>query len=317
MLRFLGITAMIVLLGVSQARADDPPTKSDICTGSGSGNYYWAAHQIIPFLPKQMFTGEVHKTDGTLDNINKLIDGTCGLAFGQSDVRSQFLVDTPALKDSIVVLAKVYTEITHVLCPAVSGWKSLTDMLKAKGEKHMIVGQPGSGTAETWRIWKQVDLAQYSSISLDPSPADFASAHDVAKSRNTCMLWISGLNSGDMVSTNDLSGKGKGGQPTLRLLDIDDRRLLEIKGIDGTPLYTEKTITPHGPEKGQPGLYDHLINNGGWMSSASITVMAIPAELLASSKYKAGLPRARLTKLLQAVDDAQTGIWQKVDPEQK
>lgn len=319
MFRYLIAGALASSLLVSTANAQTPAQpdlkKIVICAGSESGNYYWAAKEIAKFLANSTYTVEVLKTNGSLMNLRDIADGKCQMGFSQSDVSSQFIIENPATKDALEIMAVVYTEYAHILCPTASGWKSLSDLSSAKGIRRMIVGEDGSGTAETWRIWRQAEPDKYDSIQRDPSPPDYASAHDVGKGSNTCMLWISGLNSNGMVSTNDFSSKVKSGQPPLlRLLTIDDSQLLDIKGPDGKPLYQTKTITPHGPGDNKPALYDHLINNGGMFSSASIDVLAVPANMMVSQAFKNSIGRDQFTKMLQAIDDAQASIWAKVDP---
>jgi energy-coupling factor transporter ATP-binding protein EcfA2 len=315
------LIALVLALGaVSQAQAQTAPDTNvlNICGGGPSGNYFWAAHQIAKFISPSLF-GKVNvltggDRPGSLTNMRLGTEGKCQIWFAQSDVSSQFMIENPSAKDSIGVLAIVYTEYVQVLCPSASGWASLSDMAKAKGTRTMIVGNDGSGTAETWRIMRGIEPELYNTILRDPAPSDFASAHDVAKSTTTCMLWVSGLNSNDMVSTNDLSGRAKGGKPTLRLISVDDKRFLDIKGVDGKPLYTIKTIVPAPATGTNPALYDKLITNSGMFSSASIDVLTVPANMMIRLDYKEAIGRTKLTALLQAIDDAQPTIWAKVDP---
>ena len=72
-------------------------------------------------------------------------------------------------------------------------------------------------------------------------------------------------------------------------------------------------MTPVAAHDGQPPLYDNLINNGGWFSSASINVLSVP-NLMIRNDYKLTIGRDNLARVLEAIDDAQPTIWARVNP---
>ena len=110
----------------------------------------------------------------------------------------------------------------------------------------------------------------------------------------------------------------KDGKPGLKLLDVDDERFLKITGIDGQPLYSKVTITPHGPSSGQPSLYDHLINNGGWFAGSSITVLGVDSLMMVRNAYKNALAtpenREKRARITSALLDALPTIWARTNP---
>jgi TRAP-type uncharacterized transport system substrate-binding protein len=288
-----------------------------ICTGSETGNYHWAATQIRSRLSSDLFQQVVLvPTSGSLMNLRKLSQNECDMGFSQSDVVGQYIVENPASRDNLAVFKIIYEEYVHILCPVASGWTSLSDIADAKGRRRLIVGAEGSGTAETWRIMRSVNDTKYAGIERDNQPADIASANTVMDSKDTCMLWVSGLNSSDMIAANQLSVRTSNGKPALRLITIDDDAMLRIKGPDGSPLYIKKTIQPHGAQNGRPALYDHLINNAGFFSGASIDVLTVPADLMIRTDYREAIGRAKAGRVIQAIVDAQPTIWNRVNPQQ-
>lgn len=295
-----------------------PDTKSvRVCTGGKSGNYFWAGSEIAKRFSPDLFTSAtLVNTNGSLTNLRRLtsndVTERCDIGFSQSDVMNQFQVEYPGTHEQIGLLKIAYTEYVHIVCPVASGWNTLSDIADAKGTRKMIVGPDGSGTAETWRIMRQADSKKYDAIQRDPSPADYSSAHTVADSKDTCMLWVSGLNSNDMKSANTLSLRNAAGKPALRLISINDTKMLTIKGQDGLPLYKINTISPIIPQNGKPGLYDNLIPNG-WFST-SVDLIGISAYIMIRNDYKVAMPRDRLARLLEAIDDAQPTIWARVNP---
>jgi TRAP-type uncharacterized transport system substrate-binding protein len=286
-----------------------------ICTGSETGNYHWSAQQVRSRLGPDLFQSiNLIPTTGSLMNLRKMSQNECDMGFSQADVVGQYIVENPASRDNLAVFKVVYEEYVHILCPVASGWTSLSDFADAKGRRRLIVGAEGSGTAETWRIMRSVNDKKYGSIERDNQPVDITSASAVMDSRDTCMLWVSGLNSSDMIAANQLSVRTSNGKPALRLITIDDSALLGIKGPDGAPLYKARTITPHPAQNGRPSLYDHLINNGGFFSGASVEVLTVPAELMIRTDYREAIGRAKSGRIIRAIVDAQPTIWNRVNP---
>lgn len=307
------VAALAVLSGTARAQSGNPALR--ICTGSETGNYHWVASQIAMRFGNDVFEKvTLVPTTGSLMNLRKLSANECDLGFSQADVVSQYIIENPASHDSLSVFKVVYDEYVQIVCPVRSGWTALSDIADATGQRRMIVGAEGSGTAETWRIMRSVDDKKYGGIERLSEPVDITSASAVMDSRDTCMLWVSGLNSSDMIAANELSIRTPSGTPALQLISIDDEAISEIKGPDGTPLYKVRTITPKAAFDGLPALYDHLINNGGWFSHASVDVLTVPAVLMIRADYRDAIGRQRTGRIIRAVVDAQPTIWNRVNP---
>lgn len=315
MKRFLAAATLAAAIGLpTWAQAADSNVLR-ICTGSETGNYHWAAGQIASRIGGDVFQKVVLvPTTGSLMNLRKLAANECDMGFSQSDVIGQYVIENPASHDTLSVFKVVYEEYVHILCPVASGWTSLSDLAAGKGQKRLIVGQEGSGTAETWRIMRSVNDQKYGGIERDNQPVDITSASTVMDSKDTCMLWVSGLNSSDMIAANELSVRTPNGKPALQLISIDDDAITKIKGPDGTPLYKVRAISPQPAQNGRPALYDHLINNGSWLSSASIDVLTIPADLLIRNDYRDAIGRQKTGRVVRAIVDAQPTIWNRVNP---
>jgi len=147
------------------AYADGPSqcNKGDMCfcTGSPTGNYQKAAEAIVRHLNQGLraHTRFVN-TNGSLDNLNYVANGQCSIGITQSDVYDIWRTEAPNAND-VLAVQNLYTEYVHILCPA----SATIDDLNGLAEKHatLIIGPPGSGTAETWRSLRQVDEKKYGS----------------------------------------------------------------------------------------------------------------------------------------------------------
>jgi hypothetical protein len=162
-------------------------------------------------------------------------------------------------------------------------------------------------------LW-QSNEKLYGSIQRDNQPADITSATAVMDSTDTCMLLVSGLNSNDMVAANQRSISTRNGKPGLKLISIDDPNFKNIKGFDGKPLYTAMEVEPQAPKNNQPGLYNNLINNGGYFTSPRITVLTVPALLMIRDDWKEAIGREKLNRIVDALVDALPTIWARVNP---
>lgn len=316
-----GVSALAIAAMTPPAHAQAPAQcdKGDmcVCTGSPTGNYQKAGEAIA----KQLGAGlQAHtkfiNTNGSLDNLNYVAGGQCSIGLAQSNVYDQWRTEAPTA-NNVLPVQDVYSEYVHILCPASADVEDLDGL--AKQHATLIIGPPGSGTAETWRSLRQVDEKKYGNTNIDVSgdPADAGSVQAVkasnGKAHPVCMLWISGLNSTAMQNANDRSWDPATSKPKLQLISVNDKRMAKLPGREG-PQYTVKEISPLKGSEGKPGFYDHLINNGGLFSSASVDVLSVQAEIVINKDFKAGLSRDRYNQLSTAIDDASGGLRKEMSP---
>ena len=305
----------IALMGLTTALSAlpafaDTPTKVRMCAGSESGNYTFSGNEI-----KKRYPGvEVIITGGSLDNLRRLMNNECDMAFSQSNVADLFVAENPAALSTIEPFKTVYEEYVHVLCPTATGWDSIQDMANA-GQARMIVGPDGGGSGETWRSLRQAN-DKYGKIERLADKIDVTAASTVKDSTNTCMLWVSGLNSPDMQAANLISTNTRDHKPALRLIDVDDDAMENLLGSDGRPLYQWKDITRVEPVKGKNGkptggLYNNLIKDG-W-GDDTVHVPIVEANLMIRSDFKAAAA-PMLSRLVLAIEDASPTIWNRVNP---
>jgi len=315
-------TLILATAAAPSAQAQGTPPECEkgemcICTGSPAGNYQKAGEAIV----KQLRSGlQGHtrfvNTNGSLDNLNYVAGGQCSVGISQSDVYDLWRTEAPTA-NNVLPVRDLYTEYAHILCPASARIDNLNGL--AAKQATLIIGPPGSGTAETWRSLRQVDEKKYGNSTIDVSsdPADAGSVQAVkasnGKSHPVCMLWISGLNSTAMQNANDRSLDPTTEKPTLQLISVDDKRMAKLPGREG-PRYTVKEISPAKGSAGKPGFYDHLINNGGVFSSAGVDVLAVPAQFVMNKDFKAGLSREHYNQLSVAIDDASGGLRKEMSP---
>ena len=319
MKRLAALTALALgAMGLTPAEAQSPnPNRLRICAGSEAGNYTFAAREIGGRAASAFSAGvDVVTTAGSLENLRRLSAGECDVAFAQSDVTALYQAENPAALNTIEPFHKVYEEFVHLLCPVSSGWSRVNDMGRAARDgrgARLVVGPDGSGTAETWRAMRQADVKLYEKVERLPLSVGRASLGTVRDSSNTCVLWISGLNSADMQAANLMSANNPRRAATMRLMDFDDRDIRALRSSSGQPMYQVRTIDRVAPRGDNPGLYGNLIESGTF-SAGSVNVLTVSAQLLVRSDYRAAIG-GRADRLMQAIDDAGPTIWRRVNPQ--
>lgn len=301
--------AAAALFFSSSAFAEGIPLR--ICTGSPSGNYHFAATEVTNRLPPKMFNVTLINTDGSLDNLRRIMKNECDIAITQSDVNDLFTMENPAAMTTIQTYATLYQEYVHVLCPAVSGWKSIKDFRNGNGR--MIVGPNGGGSAETWRALTNAS-ENYKKTERLPDAIGIESARVVKDSKDTCMLWVSGLNSPDMSAANRMSVNTRDRKPALALIDVSDSDFKDVKNSSGKPMYQFADIAPVTPKDNVKGMYENLLFYGTF--SKSVTVPTVDAQMVIRTDYKTTLGR-QSGPIIQALEDAYPSISARVNNTQK
>lgn len=300
------------------APATPPPAPARItariCAGSPTGNYTFAAERIAERLREtagETLEVRVLHSAGSRDNLERLAADTCDIGFSQSDVLALRTAEAAHTLVGLEQFKRVYTEYVHIVCPIASGWTSTAQF--GPGTR-LIVGPVGSGGAETWRHFVRT-VPRFAGVEAVYAPVNLVSVNRVKDSRDTCLLWISGLNSSDMQGANRMSANTPDQRRTMRLIAVTDREILALRGADGQPTYQPATLTP------RPGSYDALIqpvvvrNAEGVALTrpAAVSVPTVEAVLVVRTAFLASLPQ-RGSEVVLAVEDAGPSIWARVSP---
>src|SRR5215217_1489999 len=134
----------------------------------------------------------------------------------------------------------------------------------------------------------------------------------VKNSRDTCLLWVSGLNSADMQRANAMSTNTPDRRRSLRLVAVDEPAARRWRGGDDRPLYRFEPINAGF------GSYDNLIDperdpQTGASRPGSVEVPVVDAVIYAREEALAALGE-RGPQLVRAVEDAGPAIWARVSP---
>ncbi len=204
---FLGRPVVALLLAVFMAALlwpgtvmAQPAPAFRLCTGIKDGNYFTSGH----FLKKASGTKvDVLETQGSLDNLEKLLRGECDGAFVQSDSMLVFARKNAAAISTIERAGVLYQEHAHLLCNRSAGIGRVTDL---RGSHTVAIGPEGAGANTTWSAFVLADEKRYKPVKTDTRSnlrglAAVADGSDVQ-----CLLWIGALGSSFMKSDAQQTG---------------------------------------------------------------------------------------------------------------
>ncbi len=278
------------------------------CAGLKTGNYTFAAERIAEKARPIGLDLEVVPTPGAADNLRRLRAGECDLALSQSDIFELRGAEDPASVRGVVPFARAYSEYVHILCPVASGWTSVAQF--GRGTR-LITGAEGSGSSETWRAFRAI-VPRADEVQRIPERIDLVAFNRVKNSRDTCLLWVSGLNSADMQRANAMSVNTPDRRRAMRLVGVNEPVLRKVRGGDGRPMYRFEPI------RAAFGSYDNLIDpvrdpETGAARPGAVVVPVVDAVIYARAEVLAALAD-RGPELVQAVEDAGPTIWARVSP---
>ena len=147
-----------------------------VSTGSETGNYYAVGQSIKRIVDEKggLFNIEVSKSEGSVENLCRLIDGKSDFAIMQSNVLYEYVKgltdfkckhgDTESLE--IVGIASLYPEYTQILVRKDSGIRNVSQLIN----KNVFLGEDGSGSrASAETILEALDIKKedINSVSVD------------------------------------------------------------------------------------------------------------------------------------------------------
>jgi TRAP transporter TAXI family solute receptor len=154
-LKLFGSGFLLVVLGfiiAFQFVKPSPPKHITIATGSTSGAYYSYAKRYQHYLAEAGIQLEIINTAGSIDNIQRLQNGTVDLAFVQSGTGKTAVADQANNASNannsapLVSLASVYYEPLWLFMPSSENPEASPESLADLQGKRIAIGAKGSGT---------------------------------------------------------------------------------------------------------------------------------------------------------------------------
>lgn len=260
-----------------------------LCTAGPEGNYYAAGREVAAHANPRYLKITVMETAGSMDNMLRLAQRTCGAAIVQSDA---FLVYQARHRDKPVEITRnrfLYAEYAQLVCHRNANIATTDDLLKNAARHKILVGASESGSALTWNAFTLLDR-RYSQLPIENIGGEDALA-GVLNGQAQCLFFVSGLGSpfGKIV---DERGKD------LRIVPITEAVFREAE-FGSVTLYEARSI----PKGYYPNLEAGLPESG-------IETLTVSATLIVDRHWSDRYPNGP-SALLGAVTGAMPSIDQR------
>jgi TRAP-type uncharacterized transport system substrate-binding protein len=292
------LAALVTLLLVSSCQfvfAQAPVPNFRLCTGGEAGNYFKAGHIL-----KSKITSvgiEVVPTQGSLDNLDKILKGECDGAFAQSDSLLVYSSRNAQALSSIERAGVLYQEHVHLLCNRSANINRVVDLTR----NHTVaVGPDGSGARTTWEAFVLADKKLYQPVNVDTRAGVRALSAVADGSQVQCLLWVGAL--GSSFLKNDAQRHGD----RLSLVGTDDRDMTRAaKDNRGRAVYSYGEIPSGTYPKIQPG--------GLAWGTKPVPTIQVDALFIASTKWINANERA-YDSVLRGFAASKSAIGELVTP---
>jgi TRAP transporter TAXI family solute receptor len=232
MARRMGLHSALCLsawLAVSTVQA----AELSLCTARADGNYYAAGEIIRSRTNAERLNLALRETAGSVDNLGRLARRECDAAIVQLDA---YLVYQEANRWRRLELARpnyLYEEFVHLICRRDAGLDSIEDLANGEGKHEVLIGEPESGSAATWRYFTILD-PDYAKTPARTVGGAQALTEVRKPGGASCMLYVSGLRSKFSATVSNAGD-------TLALVPVDDPDLDEAR-FAGERIYRFRKI---------------------------------------------------------------------------
>lgn len=237
-----------------------------LCTASRSGNYYWTG-EVLARNAARVVNVELVVTDGSMDNLERMLSGRCDAAFVQRDAYLVYADINPGTNFDFERVFSPYNEYVHMLC---NRYREINGVVDLSEEHVLLIGAKGSGTAVTWANFVAEDGA-YAAIKTEHVGVDQA-LDQIIKGERDCMLFVSGLNTGPIKQAES--------SKRVKLVPVNDWDFNDVLDPSGAAVYQFDEI-PND-------LYANL--QEGWLSTAVETI-TVAMDMIVSNKWIEKHPR--------------------------
>lgn len=264
-----------------------------LCTARADGNYYAAGQTIQSRTDAGRLRLELLETAGSVDNLAKLARGECDAAIVQLDA---YLVYQETHRSNRLELARpnyLYEEFVHLICRRDTGIHTIEDLSDGSAKHRILIGEPESGSAATWRAFTLLDPG-YAAVATQPVGGMQALAELQQPGRASCMIYVSGLRSTFSTAVNDAGDN-------LQFVSVDDPDLDEAR-FAGERIYRFRKI----PSGTYPGLE-------AGAKRRDLKTLTVGATLFVSQRW-AGEHYAAHSYFVDAILQAKPAILDRVAP---
>jgi TRAP-type uncharacterized transport system substrate-binding protein len=208
-----GILAVTFSGGAQAQNAPNSKPTIKVCTGPAGGNYQQAVYKLVQQGKERLNMELVDPTNGSLDNIDNLLDGKCDMAPIQGDAWLVRAAKNPQLASTLEKMGPLYYETVHLICNKDAQIGRVTHL--RDGKHKVAIGSAGGGSSITWDAFIAADKG-YGNVPTVPLSGLRAIEKAKLGDEVSCVLFTAALKSPSMKEADSVS-EGK-----LELIAVDD-----------------------------------------------------------------------------------------------
>jgi TRAP transporter TAXI family solute receptor len=264
-----------------------------VCTGRQGGNYFFAAQQMARFATSVAIQPVL--TQGSLENVQRVTNGSCDVAFAQNDAIRVYKELDPTAISKVERGMAMYKEYVHLLCNRESGITKITHLKKG----HVVaIGPEGTGANVVWQFLVATDKDRYKDIQTSPKDGLRGLTAIQDGDEVTCALYVGGL--GDQLLKKDAQKFAD----KVVLVNVNEGVDRE-KDAKGRPIYSYESIPS--------GTYGNLMPSGALFGHSSASTFAVDAVFIANTDW---IERNSATydNLLRAVTNSLPAVRERANP---
>ena len=290
----LGSASAVMMLVTVPTTASAAAGTIRFCTGPDGGNYSFSGIQVAA-QAKNLLNVVLVPTRGSMENLDKLADGSCDAAIVQSDADMVYRKQHPSSILSLERGRSLYPEFANLICNKETNLSKITGLKKGMT---VLVGPNGGGSSVTWDAFRLADPGRYGPVSTQPIGGKRGLGIIEEGREATCLFYVAGLGASFMNEAdtfNERSGK-------LALVATNDSDVGALKDAKGRPVYEMSAIPS--------GTYPRSFQTRSLAGSA-VSAIAVPAIVVANTNF-IDQYESTYDKFLTAVDRALPTILEHV-----
>lgn len=156
MRQLIGVAAAVLACAASTTSYAQTPTTLVITSGRDTGAYYKVfAPKLAASLKQSSITASIETSNGSTENLQKILEGKAQIGFAQSDAISLFMEKNPTAVTAIDMGVKIADECVFIAALEKSKIRSDDDL--QKGGFTIAVGTPKDGSYSTWQYLTKLE----------------------------------------------------------------------------------------------------------------------------------------------------------------
>ena len=187
-----------------------------LCAGKSGTSYDSIGSSIRKRLASMRLEVRLFPTPGSVENLQRLREGTCDAALAQHDAYFMQVLNQSSNEKILDVLRPkyVFDEFVFLVCNREAGVRGVGDLRQRPDRYRLLIGEPGSGSVVTWKAFTLLNQ-KYGSIPVEVIGDREALEIVTSNDPSVCVFHTGTLDSWFLRSLNKLG-------ENLRLVAVDD-----------------------------------------------------------------------------------------------